>query len=149
MSPTEFYTAATLTRDESIGYLINAARARVGSALDKALEPLDVTMAQWGTLMSVKNGAQTAVDTCRLLGCDTGSMTRMIDRLEEKGLLRRERSTADRRVVLLVLTPTGDALCVDAKPLVAEVFNHLLRDFSRDEFDSFKFLLRKLIASND
>lgn len=149
MSPTEFYQAATLTRDESIGYLVNAARARIGSALDAALEPLDLTMAQWGTLMSVKNGAQTAVDTCRHLGCDTGSMTRMIDRLEEKALLRRERSTTDRRVVLLVLTPTGEALCRKARPLVAEVFNHFLRDFSRDEFEQLKFLLRKLIASND
>lgn len=149
MSPTPFYDAATLTRDESIGYLINVVRARLGASIDKALEPLDLTMAQWGTLMSVRNGAQTAVDSCRMLGCDTGSMTRMIDRLEEKGLLCRERSTADRRVVLLQLTPAGQTLSEEAKPLVVEIFNHYLRDFSRDEFDQLKFLLRKLIASAD
>lgn len=144
--PAGHYDPASFAREESVGFLIGAVRARLVGSIDAALEPLDLTLAQWVALMSVRDGAGTAVDTCRAVGCDTGSMTRMLDRLEEKALLRRERSIADRRVVRLVITPTGEAMAKRAVPLVVGVLNHSLRDFSADEFEMLKTLLRKLLA---
>jgi MarR family transcriptional regulator, multiple antibiotic resistance protein MarR len=141
------YDAATFTRDESVGFLIGAVRARLVGSFDTALAQLGLTGAQWVTLMSIRDGAASAIDTCRVIGCDTGSMTRMLDRLEEKALLRRERSTSDKRVVNLVLTPTGAALAKRAMPLVVGVLNHYLRDFSAEEFELLKSLLRKLLAN--
>lgn len=141
------YDPATYTRDESVGFLIGAVRARLVGSADTALEPLGLTLAQWVALISIRDGAGTAADTCRAVGCDTGSMTRMLDRLEEKALLRRERSTTDRRVVHLMLTPTGEAMAKRAVPLVVGVINHYLRDFSDDEFDMLKTLLRKMLAN--
>lgn len=141
------YDAATYCRDESIGFLISAVRGRIVASLDTALEPLGITGPQWGALMALYNGAETAADTCRQLGCDTGSMTRMLDRLEEKGLLRRERSASDRRVVKLVLTDAGRALPATAIPLVVGVLNDYLRHFTPEEVTQLKALLRKLLAS--
>jgi MarR family transcriptional regulator, multiple antibiotic resistance protein MarR len=141
------YDPATYSRDESVGFRIGAVRARLVGSIDAALEPLDLTLAQWIALMSIREGAGTAVDTCRVIGCDTGSMTRMLDRLEEKALLRRERSKADRRVVHLVITPTGETMAKRAMPLVVGVLNQYLRDFSSDEFDMLKALLRKMLAN--
>jgi DNA-binding MarR family transcriptional regulator len=44
------------------------------------------------------------------LACDASNVTGLVDRLESRGLVRRRPSTADRRVKVLVLTPTGSRL---------------------------------------
>src|SRR5579884_4056022 len=86
----------------SIGHLIGRARSSLLTGLDAELEPFGLTGAQFAVLKHVADGmADTAADLCRTMHYDTGSMTRMLDRLEEKGVLRRERCTQDRRVVYL------------------------------------------------
>src|SRR3954468_22271165 len=44
------------------------------------------------------------------LACDASNVTGLVDRLESRGLVRRRASEADRRVKVLVLTPTGERL---------------------------------------
>lgn len=44
------------------------------------------------------------------LACDKSNVTGLVDRLESRGLVRRRPSTGDRRVKVLVLTPTGSRL---------------------------------------
>ncbi|MFD0263941.1 MarR family winged helix-turn-helix transcriptional regulator [Kitasatospora indigofera] len=43
-----------------------------------------------------------------LLGCDASNVTGIVDRLEARGLVRREAAPADRRVKTVVLTPEGE-----------------------------------------
>src|SRR5437870_10006431 len=44
------------------------------------------------------------------LACDASNVTGLVDRLESRGLVRRRPSVGDRRVKVLVLTPTGSRL---------------------------------------
>src|SRR5262245_49308832 len=44
------------------------------------------------------------------LACDASNVTGLVDRLESRGLVRRQPSPADRRLKVLVLTPTGARL---------------------------------------
>src|SRR5213078_2339478 len=44
------------------------------------------------------------------LACDASNVTGLVDRLESRGLVRRRSSASDRRVKVLVLTPTGSRL---------------------------------------
>lgn len=144
------YTAETWTLDESVGYLIAQVRARMVADIDAELAPLDITWAQWGTLLKLANGkAETAADLCRQATCDTGSMTRMLDRLEQKGLIRRERSLTDRRVVNLRLTEAGEALYPQLPAIAVKVLNHYLRGFDRQELASLKGYLRRMLANGD
>ncbi|MGZ4431170.1 MAG: MarR family winged helix-turn-helix transcriptional regulator [Gaiellales bacterium] len=46
----------------------------------------------------------------RKLCCDASNVTGIVDRLEERGLVRRQESPADRRVKMLIVTPSGDVL---------------------------------------
>src|ERR1700729_686708 len=95
----------------AVGHLIGRARSAMLTGLDCELEPFGLTGAQYAVLKYVADGiADTAADLCRTLHYDTGSMTRMLDRLEEKSVLRRERCTEDRRVVYLRITATGHEL---------------------------------------
>jgi DNA-binding MarR family transcriptional regulator len=46
----------------------------------------------------------------RVLACDASNVTGLVDRLESRGLVRRRPSPEDRRVKVLILTPTGARL---------------------------------------
>jgi DNA-binding MarR family transcriptional regulator len=76
---------------------------------------------------------------------DAGATTRLIDRLAAKGLVERERSAADRRVVMLRLTAAGEAVSACVPQVLAEVNNAYLRGFSRDEWQLLKQLLRRML----
>ena len=144
------YTPDTWTMDESLGYLLSQVRARIVADIDTELAPLGITWAQWGTLLHIANGkADTAAELCRNAVCDTGSMTRMLDRLEEKGLVRRERSADDRRVVHLHLTDAGKVLYPQLPAIAIKVLNRHLRDFDREELETFKGFLRRMLANAD
>jgi DNA-binding MarR family transcriptional regulator len=144
------YSAETWTMDESLGYLMAQVRTQLVAAMDTELAELGISWAQWGILLKIANGkAGTAAELCRHASCDTGSMTRMLDRLEQKGLIRRERSLEDRRVVLLHLTEAGKALYPKLPPVAVKILNRHLRGFSRAELETFKGFLRRMLANAD
>ncbi|MFE9657192.1 MarR family winged helix-turn-helix transcriptional regulator [Micromonospora sp. NPDC006431] len=92
--------------------LMAASRAFVGLAA-RSLAGLDaeVTLPQFRALVVLATrGPQRAVDISAELQVAPSTGTRMCDRLIRKGLVRRSRSTSDRRVVRLRLTPAGLAL---------------------------------------
>ncbi|MFU8854211.1 MarR family winged helix-turn-helix transcriptional regulator [Micromonospora sp. SL1-18] len=95
--------------------LMAASRAFVGLAA-RSLADLDaeVTLPQFRALVVLATrGPQRAVDISAELQVAPSTGTRMCDRLVRKGLVRRIRSTSDRRVVRLRLTPAGRALVQD------------------------------------
>lgn len=143
------YSAESWSMDESLGYLLHQVRGRLIAAIDTELGPLEITWAQWGTLLHIANGkAETASDLCRNMAGDTGSMTRMLDRLEQKGLIRRERSEEDRRIVQLFLTEAGRKLYPKLPPIAVKVLNEHLRGFSSDELETMKGFLRRMLANS-
>ena len=143
------YSTETWTMDESLGYLLHQVRGRLVAAIDTELEPLGITWAQWGTLLKIANGrANTASELSRSMAGDTGSVTRMLGRLEQKGLIRRERSSEDRRVVQLSLTEAGLKLYPKLPPIAVKVLNHHLRGFNRDELETMKDFLHRMLANS-
>lgn len=146
---TASYTQENYSLDESIGYLISRARAVLTANFDKALAEFDMTHAQYGIFRKLLDARDdmTAGDLAREWCYDTGAMTRMLDRLEEKGLLARERSPADRRVVLVRLTDKGRALAGRLSQVAIDALNRHLQGFSAEEVGQLKDLLRRLIAN--
>ena len=74
----------------------------------------------------------------------SGSMTTAVQRLEKKGLVVRERSEGDARVVLVHLTNKGMSLIQEAFTAHAEDLDELFIEFSEDERIQFACLMRKL-----
>lgn len=144
------YTVASYRMEDSLGFLLGQVKARLGNAIEAELAEYDITAAQYMTLLHIANGrAGTAAELCRNSGCDTGSTTRMLDRLEEKGLIRRVRSTEDRRIINLELTEAGRALYPKLPPVAVKVLNQHLRSFTREELDTLKSLLRRILENAD
>ncbi len=134
----------------SVGYLLKRAHSLLIDHLESALAGSDITMTQWVVLMHLRDGlAINASDLCSQLRHDSGALTRVIDQLESRGLVQRERSREDRREVQLRLTDAGLDTVASLVPRVVDKLNFALRDFSRAEATELSRLLTKLITSLD
>ncbi|WP_168793875.1 MarR family winged helix-turn-helix transcriptional regulator [Paraburkholderia aromaticivorans] len=141
------YTPENFSLTLSVGFSINKARNLLITEMDAALKDLDITSQQMGILLSMRRGvATTPFELSRLLGIDTGLMTRMLDKLEIKGLLERSRSIEDRRVVNLKLTEEGEAVAVRLPEIAPVVLNRRLKKFTKTEFEELRRLLNKFLA---
>lgn len=128
--------------------LITRARSALLASLDTELEPFGVTGAQFEVLKNLaRSGTETAASLCRALHHDTGSMTRMLDRLQEKGLVSRERDTSDRRLVFLRLTGAGEALIPKIRSPLRRALRRHLAGFTPEEIESLKRYLDRLIEN--
>ncbi|UCU97336.1 MarR family winged helix-turn-helix transcriptional regulator [Acidovorax radicis] len=148
--PGSLYNAQRLTPEDSIGYLMRKVMSSIRTQADAQLASHDLTYAQWLPLfkLSLCNRA-TVAGLARDLEMDPPSMTRALDRIEAKGLVVRERSTVDRRVVQLALTPEGQRLAALVPPVLADVLNGHLSDFSRDEWQLLLSMLRRMLANGE
>jgi DNA-binding MarR family transcriptional regulator len=144
----DHYTKEDFRMAQSVGFAITKARNLVVAEMDAALKDLNITSPQVGILLSVTDGAATTpFELARLLGIDTGLMTRMLDRLETRGLLERSRSVEDRRVVNLTLTKAGRAVAARIPEIAPVVLNARLQKFSSEEFDELRRLLHKFLEA--
>jgi len=140
--------AGVIDDEMAVGHLVGRARSALLTGLDSELAPFGLTGAQYAVLKYVADGtADTAADLCRTMHYDTGSMTRMLDRLEEKSVLRRERCTEDRRVVFLRITESGNELLPQLREAALHVLARHLRGFSPEESANLKQYLIRMIEN--
>jgi DNA-binding MarR family transcriptional regulator len=81
--------------------------------LSRVLEPYGVTDQQYNVLRILRGAGATGLPTLEIAGRmieHAPGITRLIDRLEKKGLVSRKRCTADRRRVYCILAPAGTRL---------------------------------------
>ena len=143
----DHYTPQSFTRTQSVGFMLSKARNLIVAEIDAALKELGITSQQMGILLSMKDGAATTpFELSKLLSIDTGLMTRMLDKLEAKGLLKRSRSVEDRRVVNLTLTKKGEEVEARVPQIAVRVLNARLRKFTKAEFEELRRLLGKFIG---
>jgi len=141
------YTTSNYRAKSSVGYLIKRANALVIETLEPGLAEHGFTYTQWVTMMHLREGlALNARDICVQLRHDSGAVTRILDQLEARGLVLRERSVDDRREVKLRLTDAGLQVVESLIPMLVAKLNHVLRDFSSGEMSELTRLLNKFIA---
>ena len=144
----QFYRVENYRVEESIGYLINRLAQTVGRELDRRMVELGLTDAQWKPLLLLHQGeCSTAADLSRLACHDTGAVTRLLDRLEAKGLVSRRRSAEDRRVIHLELTAEGEKVAGEVPKVIVQLANQVLAGFSKQEFDLFKDMLNRALSN--
>lgn len=96
------------------------------TSLDQAFSAVDLTSQQAGVLIHVFGGESSPKALAGLLGTDTAGITRMLDRLETKRLLRRRPDQQDRRAVRVELTDAGRSLVPSLPPIFDKVANQVL-----------------------
>ena len=94
-------------------------------ALGEELKPFGITPTQYNVLRILRGAGERGMPTLvirdRMIH-EAPGITRLIDRLEQSGLVRRERQAADRRQVVCYLMPDGDKLlsALDAEVAAAD-----------------------------
>jgi DNA-binding MarR family transcriptional regulator len=140
---------------KGVGHLLNRVRTEMLLALDKALasDPelaaLELSAAQFIVIatLALAETPKSASDLCKGISYDAGAMTRMIDRLEGKGLIRRNRRPDDRRVVYIELTEEGTRAFPRMKVLSMGVVNRFLRGFSQAEARQLEEFLSRMLEN--
>jgi DNA-binding MarR family transcriptional regulator len=145
-----FYMPGQYRPEQSVGYLMRRVLSSVLAQADAELAAYDLTYVQWLPLykLVLKEGS-TMAGLSRDLDIDPGAMTRSLDRLEAKGLVRRERSTEDRRVVLLALTDEGRKVARKVPPVLSGVLNSHLRGFSDAEWQQLLEFLNRMLVNGE
>lgn len=143
----DHYTNESFMLTDSVGLTLTQARNMITAEMDAALKNLGISSQQMGIVLSLSRGvAATPFELSKLLGIDSGLMTRMLDKLETKGLLERSRSVDDRRVVNLTLTEKGEALATRIPEIAPQVLNARLKKFTSAEFEELRRLLHKFVG---
>jgi DNA-binding MarR family transcriptional regulator len=105
-----------------------------------------ITGPQLGCLLAIKqNGTMTPTRLARILFLSASTVVGIVDRLEEKGLLARIRSTEDRRQVQICLTAAGDLLAESAPSPLQETLSSSLKNLPPLEQVSITLALDKLV----
>ena len=132
----------------SVPALVGLTRSAFMDALEERLAPFGIKSADYIVLVLLANDmADTASSVCSVIAHDPGAMTRKIDALEARGLVRRVRSAEDRRAIKLELTAEGRKLYPKVVAAAVERANELLHGFSKTEVRQLEELLKRILAN--
>jgi DNA-binding MarR family transcriptional regulator len=116
--------------------------------LEQRFAAFDVTMGQAFVLIRAWQQPDASPhQLASAAGTDNAAMTRLLDRLEAKGLVARRDHPADRRAILIQLTDAGRALAPKLAPIFGTVEKNLVAGWSEDEVVQVKAALRRLLEN--
>ena len=119
----------------------------LATAVDRALRPFDLTFARYEVLMLLRfsrTGALPITKVANRLMVHPTGVTKLVDRLEQDGFVRREANPSDRRGVLVRITPAGRRLAKRGSRAVGEIRFGML--FDDGELESLISLLERFRA---
>ena len=151
----DIYDSSTYQPLKGIGAMLTRVKVEMMASIDrelaadKRLGPLELSAAQWVIIANLAGpeGPKSAADLCKGISYDAGAMTRMLDRLEAKGLIRRTRSALDRRLMNLELTEEGRAAYPRMREVSLAVANRFLRGFTRSEARALEAFLGRMLEN--
>ncbi|WP_242137792.1 MarR family transcriptional regulator [Sphingomonas sp. TREG-RG-20F-R18-01] len=129
------------------GRLLRRLDKTMSAYVESRIEGRELTYQQWVAIKVVRDGmVGNAGELARELGLTTGATTRLIDVLETRGLMARDRSGEDRRVVRLVSTDLGGATVAKLQDNVVSAWNEVMAEFSQAEAQAFVDMLARVLA---
>jgi DNA-binding MarR family transcriptional regulator len=151
----DIYDSTSYQPRKSVGHLLGRVRVEMLTALDRELEadrrlgPLELSAAQFIIIANLAGaeGPVSASHLCKGISYDAGAMTRMLDRLESKGLIRRHRSAHDRRLMHLELTEEGRAAYPRMREISLTMANRVLRGFTKSEARQLEGFLTRMLEN--
>lgn len=131
----------------SPGRMLRRLEQDIKALLERRFASQEISFTQWIALKVIRDGAvSNPGELAREVNITTGATTRLIDTLEERGLLARDRSGDDRRVVGLKITDLGIYTIDAITPMVVAGWNELIADFTDDEAIQFSAMLSRLLV---
>jgi DNA-binding MarR family transcriptional regulator len=123
----------------------------VTRAFARLVEPAGLSWPQYNALRIVRGAGSGGIATLAIRErmIDEGTtITRLLDKLEAAGLVRRERSLPDRRQVLCFITPEGRRLLDGLDPKVDALDEAVMAELSEARLETFLALLDEIRHAN-
>lgn len=136
--------------EESVGFMISRLANAMRLELERRLAPFGVTAQQWTVLMLChNNGSVTPSQLADAIGVDGSAVTRLLDRLEKKDLVRRITNPRDRRSVRVELMDDGRRLAMTLPPVDVEIIEKFMSGLSGREEAQLKLILRGMMRNTE
>lgn len=133
---------------DELRYLILAAQREGSRALHDALRHLELTPAQAEVLdVLAKHQPLTLAEVGRLLVCELGSPSRLVDAMVRRGLVSRVPHAQDKRAVTVELTERGQVLATQLDEATGQITQLIATQLSAAEIATMSGLLTKLLRN--
>jgi len=145
--PKPYYTLETLEPNDSVGYLLKRCGVVMTQIAEQRFAALSISFTQWMVLIQLSQHEHvSATQLSAHIGHDMGALTRVVDELERRGFVRRERSSRDRRAVEIAITAAGRQHALEGKRLIVELLNRLVEPLTEPEIDTLIAMLQRLLG---
>ena len=135
---------------ETTGYLIARAHHWLRAQADQACAPLGLDVREHGALSTLNDIAPcTQQQLATLMGVTGPVIVELVDALEPRGLVRRDRNPADRRSYALVLTASGREMLTRTSAAIETIREEVRERIGADGDRQLCALLRRLIGAAD
>jgi DNA-binding MarR family transcriptional regulator len=132
--------------DDQVGHLLRRAYQRASSQLASRIRPYDLTPVQHATLIRLwELGPLSQNQLGRVVAMPPANIHSLVRRLEARGLVRRDPSDRDKRLLTVSLTDEGRKLAQELMPLDTASTEAALKLLSPAERESLYSILKKLV----
>lgn len=127
----------------TLGLLIRHIRDGIWARMEVELGKVghDLTFSQYIAIKKLADGIASVTDLARAAELNPGAMTRLLDKLEARGLIAREADPGDRRALHIHLTEAGFAIWRDIDQCGMRVRERALSGLSEDDRERLTQLL--------
>jgi DNA-binding MarR family transcriptional regulator len=149
MTKSEPHETVNRPLSQSAGYLFSQISRLYSEGLSKALSALELSLYEYGSLRLISfNTPLSQGDLGDRYGIDRTTMVSVIDGLEGRGMVTRERSKTDRRRYRLLLTAKGKKVLSRALRVANIYQQRFLKPLSSTEWESVRSCLWRLLEAN-
>jgi DNA-binding MarR family transcriptional regulator len=136
--------------DDSLDFKLVKVVGKLRNQMGRQLRHLDITSEQWGILARLweqdgLNQRELAEKNLK----DQANLTRILDKVVNKGWVQRVDALDDRRAYLIYLTDEGKRIVQATYPLVAHVKEKLTQGLTGDEIQAFVTIIDKISQNMD
>lgn len=134
--------------EQCINFTLTKAQQAVQQLFKAELAPFGITPGQYAILSCLwEENGQTPRQLAERLSLDSSSITGILDRVEQKGLIQRQAVPRDRRALQVMLTDKGRLLEEPVNQTILNANKKVLSMFGEQESDNLRKYLHKLNAN--
>ena len=131
-----------------IGYRVYSTQRALHRSLELGLAPFNLTPGQWNALNQLEeHGAMTQKALAERLQKEPATIARSIERLVQRGRVKRETSPNDRRANIVEVTPAASALLSEIEPAVTRRHEQIAAGIDKADLDVFFDVLAQVEAN--
>jgi DNA-binding MarR family transcriptional regulator len=132
--------------DDYLLYLLARASAQASAQFHDTVKAAGLGVAEWRVLGSLWGRSATIGELAAMTLLQQPTLTKLVDRMAEAGLVERRRETGDRRRVSVAITARGRGLAARLIPRARAHEDRILGTYAADEAAALKRALKDLIA---